>query len=176
MKTINHECYVSPEVAKLLEQAGFDWEEHYPRNFCYVNDNTELFDKSVLKNYIGEDDVIYLAPTIEVAQRWLREVKHLDISIHYDPTIKSQPYVYFIYDVEEKFNDILGIISPITHSYSDGSFYIALSEHPTWFFVFWKLDKVRKLIIITLFVRTYNKISRHKFAIPISPIFNILFS
>ena len=81
MKTINHECYVSPEVAKLLEQAGFDWEEHYPRNFCYVNDNTELFDKSVLKNYIEEDDVIYLTPTLEVAQRWLREVKDIDVYI-----------------------------------------------------------------------------------------------
>lgn len=81
MKTINHECYVSPEVAKLLEQAGFDWEEHYSRNFCYVNDNTELFDKSVLKNYIGEDDVIYLAPTLDVAQRWLREVKDIDVYI-----------------------------------------------------------------------------------------------
>ena len=65
----------------------------------------------------------FSAPTLDVAQRWLREVKHLDISIHYDPTIKSQPYVYSIYDVEEKFNDILGIISPVTHSYSDGYFY-----------------------------------------------------
>lgn len=63
------------------------------------------------------------APTLEVAQRWLREVKKLDISIHYDSTIKSQPYAYSIYDVEEKFDDILGIISPVTHSYSDGYFY-----------------------------------------------------
>ena len=78
---MNHECYVSLEVAKLLKEAGFDWEEHYPRNFCYVNDNTELFDKSVLKNYIEEDDVIYLAPTLEVAQRWLREVKDIDVYI-----------------------------------------------------------------------------------------------
>lgn len=81
METMNHECYVSFEIAKLLKEAGFDWEEHYPRNFCYVNDNTELFDKSVLKNYIGEDDVIYLAPTLEVAQRWLREVKDIDVYI-----------------------------------------------------------------------------------------------
>ena len=81
MKTINHECYVSLEVAKLLKEAGFDWEEHYPRNFCYVNDNTELFDKSVLKNYIEEDDVIYLAPTLDIAQRWLREVKDIDVYI-----------------------------------------------------------------------------------------------
>ena len=81
METMNHECYVSFEIAKLLKEAGFDWEEHYPRNFCYVNDNTELFDKSVLKNYIGDDDVIYLAPTLEVAQRWLREVKDIDVYI-----------------------------------------------------------------------------------------------
>ena len=81
METMNHECYVSFEIAKLLKEAGFDWEEHYPRNFCYVNDNTELFDKSVLKNYIEEDDVIYLAPTLEVAQRWLREVKDIDVYI-----------------------------------------------------------------------------------------------
>ena len=81
METMNHECYVSLEVAKLLKEAGFDWEEHYPRNFCYVNDNTELFDKSVLKNYIGEDDVIYLAPTLDIAQRWLREVKDIDVYI-----------------------------------------------------------------------------------------------
>ena len=81
METMNHECYVSLEVAKLLKEAGFDWEEHYPRNFCYVNDNTELFDKSVLKNYIGEDDVIYLAPTLDITQRWLREVKDIDVYI-----------------------------------------------------------------------------------------------
>lgn len=81
MTIVNHECYISFEIAKLLKEAGFDWEEHYPRNFCYVNDNTELFDKSVLKNYIEEDDVIYLAPTLEVAQRWLREVKDIDVYI-----------------------------------------------------------------------------------------------
>lgn len=74
METINHECYVSPEVAKLLREAGFDWE-------C-------------VKNYMGEIDLLWTAttsgnlndnseihkgwkstPTLEVAQRWLREVK-----------------------------------------------------------------------------------------------------
>ena len=53
----------------------------------------------------------------------MREDKQLDISIHYDPTIKSQPYAYIIYDVDEKFDDIFGIISPVTHSYSHGYFY-----------------------------------------------------
>ena len=122
MDTINHECYVSLEVAKLLKEAGFDWEcKEYYYNFATTGWSLSFDDNFV--NWNSWSERYISAPTLDVAQRWLREVKHLDISIHYDPTIKSQPYVYFIYDVEEKFNDILGIISPITHSYSDGYFY-----------------------------------------------------
>ena len=33
MERINHEYYVSLEVAKLLEKAGFDWEVEYIYNF-----------------------------------------------------------------------------------------------------------------------------------------------
>ena len=107
METVNHEYYVSLEVAKLLKEAGFDWE-------C-----TDKYERSIIACRYED----YEKPTLSVAQKWLREDKKLDISIHYDPTIKSQPYAYFIYDVEEKFDDIFGIISPVTHSYSDGYFY-----------------------------------------------------
>lgn len=126
METTNHEYYVSLEVAKLLKEAGFDWEVNHSYPNCESLDNSCSGYMEDLSFYHNLNDGKYggmSAPTLEVAQRWLREVKHLDISIHYDPTIKSQPYVYFIYDVEEKFNDILGIISPVTHSYSDGYFY-----------------------------------------------------
>ena len=99
METINHEYYVSLEVAKLLKEAGFDWEEHYPRNFCYVNDNTELFDKSVLKNYTEEDDVIYLAPTLDIAQRWLREVKNIDVVV-----LRAMQWIQFYYTIEHEEN------------------------------------------------------------------------
>lgn len=122
METINHKCYVSLEIAKLLKEAGFDWEcREYYYNFITTGWSLNFDDNFVNWNSWSEQRIS--APTLDVAQRWLREIKHLDISIHYDPTIKSQPYVYFIYDVEEKFNDILGIISPVTHSYSDGYFY-----------------------------------------------------
>ena len=122
MDTINHKCYVSLEVAKLLKDAGFDWEcKEYYYNFATTGWSLSFDDNFV--NWNSWSERYISAPTLEVVQKWLREVKHLDISIHYDPTIKSQPYVYFIYDVEEKFNDILGIISPVTHSYSDGYFY-----------------------------------------------------
>lgn len=119
METVNHECYVSLEVAKLLKEAGFNWT-------CrgYFND-TEFHPNGSVEctNYNSNTCKYLKVPVLEVAQRWLREDKKLDISIHYDPTIKSQPYAYFIYDMEEKFDDILGIISPVTHSYSDGYFY-----------------------------------------------------
>lgn len=119
---MNHECYVSLEVAKLLKETGFDWECKTYYDISLYRD--EIIIEGEFHDYnFTTGNIIFSAPTLDVAQRWLREVKHLDISIHYDPTIKSQPYVYFIYDVEEKFNDILGIISPVTHSYSDGYFY-----------------------------------------------------
>ena len=126
MITELHNVYVSRELALLLKQAGFDWEVNHSYPNCESLDNSCSGYMEDLSFYHNLNDGKYggmSAPTLDVAQRWLREVKHLDISIHYDPTIKSQPYVYFIYDVEEKFNDILGIISPITHSYSDGYFY-----------------------------------------------------
>lgn len=110
METMNHEYYVSLEVAKLLKEAGFEWEEHYPRNFCYVNDNTELFDKSVLKNYIGEGDVIYLAPTLEVAQRWLRKIKNIEICISWEIEFEEKELNWnkrrYCYDIDTHVNSI----------------------------------------------------------------------
>ena len=125
METTINEYYVSLEVAKLLKEAGFDWKCRGIYVLDSENDPEYVFSTANFTNTSKEIEgyIRLSAPTLDVAQRWLREVKHLDISIHYDPTIKSQPYVYFIYDVEEKFNDIFGIISPVTHSYSDGYFY-----------------------------------------------------
>ena len=78
METINHEYYVSLKVAKLLRDAGFDWRCRK----CY--NNGVLFDMEsdeirTLAPQHSSYDV--LAPTIEVAQRWLREVKSFDIYV-----------------------------------------------------------------------------------------------
>lgn len=63
MEIIDHECYVSSEVAKLLKEAGFDWDcrKYYPSSFmaCRYEE--------------------YAKPTFDVAQRWLREVKNIQI-------------------------------------------------------------------------------------------------
>lgn len=81
MKTVNHEYYVSLEVAKLLKKAGFDWETKNWWDYC------KPIDEWSLRNYpekpVNWNSKYYnydcSAPTLEVAQRWLREVKNVDV-------------------------------------------------------------------------------------------------
>jgi hypothetical protein len=67
MERINNECYVSLEVAKLLKKAGFDWECrcYYPGNF-------------LKSQYNG-----YPKPTLDIVQKWLREVKRIHVEVLY---------------------------------------------------------------------------------------------
>lgn len=78
MKTINHECYVSLEVAKLLKEAGFDWEcrKCYNKGVLFDMEPDEI--RTQIPQHSSYD---ILAPTPEVAQRWLREVKDIDLYI-----------------------------------------------------------------------------------------------
>lgn len=103
MNNEKHETYCNYNLTNLLIKSGFDWQDYFVAHFI--------------------DEHFHWEIPLHIAQKWLREVKHLDISIQYDPTIKSQPYVYVIYDMDENFNDISGIISPVTHSDSYGYFY-----------------------------------------------------
>lgn len=84
-----HESYVSLETAKMLKRAGFDWGcEH-----CYFNDK---FDEDLYEpdNFL---DCTYqiAAPTLDVAQRWLREVKNISVDVfstcysHYEYIIRK---------------------------------------------------------------------------------------
>ena len=76
METINHEYFVSFEVAKLLKQAGFDWGTYnaYNNDSIFADKNRSLIIWNHFSNY-------YSAPTTEVAQRWLREIKNFDIYV-----------------------------------------------------------------------------------------------
>ena len=77
---MNHEYYVSSEIAKLLEKAGFDWEI---KTFYFNNELHETI-LGEAKNH-NFSKVYISAPTLEVAQRWLREVKKLYIEIRRMP-------------------------------------------------------------------------------------------
>lgn len=94
MKTINHEYYVSYEIAKLLKELGFDWE----CNYHYANSNM------LCHGFCNNDPifkVIMSAPTLEVAQRWLREVKNTHIEVSPDSTMSA--YIYNILLSFDKF-------------------------------------------------------------------------
>ena len=99
METENHEYYVSPEVAKLLKEAGFDRKitSYYVRYYegdgnddstptdefrLHISDNTYCTDyNNTPLTYINGILHKLSAPTLEVAQRWLREVKGIHICV-----------------------------------------------------------------------------------------------
>lgn len=91
-----HESYVSLETARLLKQAGFDWEvwAYWVNNYA----NGEMKQKRPFENravpfdYNNEPGVKYpkgnmlSAPTLAVAQRWVREVKKRNVIVSYMPS------------------------------------------------------------------------------------------
>ena len=84
METANHECYVSLEVAKLLKKAGFDWEVNHSYPDVSALDNSCSGYMEDLSFYHNLNDGKYggmSAPTLEIAQRWLRKTHHLHITI-----------------------------------------------------------------------------------------------
>ena len=97
METMNHEYYVSSEIAKLLEKAGFDWEI---KTFYFNNELHETI-LGEAKNHNFSEAYIS-APTLEVAQRWLREVKNcytgIDVfvrNLDKNNTYYNRWFVYF---------------------------------------------------------------------------------
>lgn len=81
----NKESYVSLETAKLLKEAGFDWRtrRYYSQDGemdidkCYFNSMNWNWD------VLQHDGVKYSAPTLAVAQRWLREVMGINVEVTY---------------------------------------------------------------------------------------------
>jgi len=84
MQEVNHECYVDLEVAKLLKEAGFDWS-------C-----RGYYDRQILRfNFVWDHNgkgasTQCSAPTLDVAQRWLREVMNIDVYIFPDTNVKRE--------------------------------------------------------------------------------------
>lgn len=100
METVNHEYYVSPEIAKLLKEAGFDWKVRY----MYRNNNptlcicTEAPYRNMLKSSKCPMHWQYAAPTLEVAQSWIREVKNCSIKIDVFVHDLDKSNIYYTYN------------------------------------------------------------------------------
>lgn len=77
-----HESYVSLETAKLLKKAGFDWEcREYYYNFTTTGWSLSFDDDFV--NWNSWDEQYISAPTLDVAQRWLREEKNHHVCVSF---------------------------------------------------------------------------------------------
>lgn len=78
-----HETYVSLETAKLLKQAGFDWDCKGIFVLDSKNDTEQVFSTATFMKHGAEvEGYIKLpAPTLSVAQKWLREVKRAFVSV-----------------------------------------------------------------------------------------------
>ena len=76
MITELHDVHVSRELALLLKKAGFNWK---CRGFF---DDAGFHDGSVECTNYHSDTCKYLkAPTLEVAQRWLRETQKYQVAV-----------------------------------------------------------------------------------------------
>lgn len=105
METINHEYYVSLEVAKLLKEAGFDWKQ-----YSFYNSKSTLVNGTFAANW--NDKIWYIdgskvsAPTLDIAQRWLRKVKNCYVSVVADCDSVGVFYITRIiyYDTNNNYN------------------------------------------------------------------------
>lgn len=86
----SHAVYVTLDIAKLLTSVGFNWGcNHYWG--CEGNSSRRMVLRSNLGNldpatcdfnlWNSPGDPTYSAPTLEVAARWLREVKGIALNI-----------------------------------------------------------------------------------------------
>jgi len=93
MEIVDHEYYTSLDIAKLLKQAGFEWRCKYAYITTPVGDMPTDED-GMLTEYVENVNWLVKAPTIDVVQRWLREVKAIHICVK--PNEASAICEYFV--------------------------------------------------------------------------------
>lgn len=105
------EDYVSFEIAKLLKEKGFDSDEVgclggfysercYESGYGITTQNGQ--EVGIVYDDLTNSDLEYdeyLRPTLQMAMKWLREVKNLLITVHYSSLLYSTAPFYW--DIEK---------------------------------------------------------------------------
>ena len=111
---IHNDYYVAFIVAKLLKKAGFNWK----CKFCFselINAGKDadqhlldagIFDDETNKVYgvfdnPTEDDI--LRPTLEIAQKWLRDVKRIFVCVVPDIKDYHATWIFYICNLQGLF-------------------------------------------------------------------------
>lgn len=89
-----HETYVSLETAKLLKKAGFDWGCFFYYENKKLRGNYKDSPNNMNASNIWQEERYCSAPTLEVVQKWLREVKAMHICVK--PNEASANCKYFV--------------------------------------------------------------------------------
>jgi hypothetical protein len=84
---------VTLETAKLLKEKGFDWKCERTIDCDKIVRRYDLPQDISCCTEIDGELVEFLCPTLYVAQKWLREAKHLHVEISY------MCNDYWIYDI-----------------------------------------------------------------------------
>ena len=102
MEIANHEHYVSLEIANLLKEAGFDWKCRGIYVLDSENDPEYVFSTANFTNTSKEIEgyIRLSAPTLDVVQRWLREIKGIFICT--TPEIKDYYATWNFYICNEQ--------------------------------------------------------------------------
>jgi len=110
-----HESYVSLETAKLLKQAGFDWETIK----AYGQDEGLYGTICISRNFNAEKGFI-AAPSLAVAQKWLREIRHRSIEVKsfVDGTVDNRGkwWIWHVYDFNPPIDWVLLMSSDCRYS------------------------------------------------------------
>lgn len=106
MVTIDHECYVDMEVAKLLKKAGFDWKCKYayiitPAGDMPTGEEGTMTESEIDTNWLAQ------SPTLDGAQKWMREEKGVEVNVIcvYINHIKKYSYTAFTNEYEHEIID-----------------------------------------------------------------------
>lgn len=102
-----NEDYVSYEQAKTLKELGFNWAcigfyNHYKipcieHNICYEG---KIIKENYNDDFIANTyNVLCSAPTLAQAQKWLREVKQIEVNSTYD-LICGEGWFFYHNDLE----------------------------------------------------------------------------
>lgn len=86
----SHEDYCSLETCKLLKKAGFDWGCQSAWDLTFPDEPYLNYDAIYPVDFRNNLDDVFYAPTLSVAQKWLREVKGMVISVLADRDSVSQ--------------------------------------------------------------------------------------
>ena len=87
-----HEVYVNLEIAEMLKKAGFNWKCHASyQNGEFTEFRYSSYFKVLIMDFNNAPDYMnqYSAPSLDVAQRWLREVKGYYIDWEFNMNIGS---------------------------------------------------------------------------------------